>query len=238
MAGNAVETTGHKVTITGATDIKVTDTSTMSLTATLNQLSNGVAVGEQVIEGRRTSTDATKAKLNQFYYTVTKNNEEITSGLTLSTTGTAINIPLVTTTSENGLTVIDKTNGAGVYQVVIWKAIGDGESATPSAFTRAASATYNVKDTQDEKGGLVFIGKKASSISKDKSDADIIKDCFKFTLNGSEIKDYTDIKVVPSINQVTNGTVAYVNSVTMYVKTASGAYLKYTVNVGDYVNLQ
>ena len=232
---------GYKLTTGGATDVKVTKDANLAITANLALLSSGVPVDVQSFNGAKPDS-AAKAVKDGFYYSVTKNGSDITSkvtwdgadGLKIALTNDSKSVTVASGTSINYVT---KSQGAGNYRIIVYQAVTATGATTPSSFKTITSANINVTDTQDT---AAFAGKIAATASNALSTADVVKSCFKFTVGNktyAKIDDYTDAYVVVNSNPVL-GNVLYINSVDLYKATESGAYIKYTLTIGDYVTLQ
>ena len=184
-----------------------------------------------------------------YYYAVTKGGNNIETSVA---SGTAIQIPLTDIAGKEvdnaNINVVDKSkNGTGVYTVTIYKGIGSTTGATASALTQVSRNTLTVKDSQDS---LSYAGKSTNSFaSVDGGVEQLVMSSFKFKLGDTVLddsSDYSGIKLVVKANKVEDGgmlkpgSVCFVKSVDFYVETAAGSntYVKYTVNVNDYVEVK
>ncbi|MBR6643141.1 MAG: Ig-like domain-containing protein [Lachnospiraceae bacterium] len=238
---------GYKIEFSGDDDLKTTDDKEKFASATLYLLSNGVKA--QVAELHKKEASLSNMVAGNYYYTVTKgsNNIEATAA-----SGSAIRIPLtaISETEVDGSTfqVVDKTkNGAGTYTVTIYKGIGSTPGATASALSQVSRNTLTVKDSQDS---LSYAGKSSNSFASiDGGVEELVMNSFKFKLGDSVLdnaEDYGNIKLSVNANKVEDGgllkpgSVCFVKSVDFYVETAEGSntYVKYTVNVNDYVEIK
>jgi len=238
---------GYKIEFSGDEDLKTTDDQKKMATATLYLLSNGVKA--QVAELSKKEASLSNMVVGNYYYTVTKGSNNITADVA---TGSAIRIPLTNITeTEVGdatLNVVDKTqNGAGTYTITVYKGIGSAAGATASALSQVSRNTLTVKDSQE---ALSYAGKSANTFaSVDGGVEDLVMNSFKFKLGETVLdstEDYSNIKLSVNANKVEDsgllkpGSVCYVKSVDFYVETAEGSntYVKYTVNVNDYVEIK
>ena len=244
---NNLVISGYKIEFTGDDDLKTTDSNEKLASATLYLLSNGVKA--QVAEVSLKEASLSNMKAGNYYYTVTKGSNSITTSVA---SGTAIQIPLtdISEVEVDGSTinVVDKTkNGSGVYTVTIYKGIGSTAGATASALTQVSRNTLTVKDSQDT---LTYAGKSANSFASiDGGVEDLVKASFKFKLGDSLLdgsEDYGNIKLAVNANKVEEGgllkpgSVCFIKSVDFYVETAEGSntYVKYSVTVNDYVEVK
>ncbi|MGN0505101.1 MAG: Ig domain-containing protein [Lachnospiraceae bacterium] len=245
--GNLV-ITGYKIEFSGDDDLKTTDDSSKTATATLYLLSNGVKADIATLHKKLPSITSMTA--GNYYYTVSKGGKTLDLA---SDNTTSIEIPLtaISAVDVNGIStnVVDKTkNGAGTYNVVIYKAIGNSTtSASASALSQVSSSTLTVKDSQDT---LSYAGKSSNTFASMNGDIEeLVKSCFKFKLGNTVLddsSDYTNIRISVTANKLEDGgvlkpgSVCYVKSVDFYVETAvgSGTYVKYTATVNDYVEVK
>ena len=244
---NNLVISGYKIEFTGDDDLKTTDENAKLATATLYLLSNGVKA--QVAELSKKEASVSNMLAGNYYYTVTKGGNNIE---TSTASGTAIQIPLSNIAEKEvdgtNIKVVDKSkNGAGVYTVTIYKGIGSTTGATASALTQVSRNTLTVKDSQDT---LSYAGKSTNSFASiDGGVEQLVMSSFKFKLGETVLddsSDYSGIKLVVNANKVAEngmlkpGSVCFVKSVDFYVETAAGSntYVKYTVNVNDYVEVK
>jgi len=244
-ANGAFVASGYKLTTGGATNVKVTDNANLKITAKLALLSSGVPVSTQNFNGAKPANAANAVK-DGFYYAVTKNGTDITSNASVVwNNAEEVDIVLtkpsantVTVASGTAINYVDKTQGVGTYRIVVYQAVTATGATTPSSFKTITSATVTVTDSQDTAS---YGGKLAATASSALSAADVVKNCFKFTVGSKtydSADDYSDAYVVVNANTVTGGNVMFVNSVDLYKATDSGVYIKYTLTVNDYVTLQ
>ena len=238
---------GYKIEFSGDNDLKTSDDAAKTANATLYLLSNGVKA--KVAELSKKEASVSNMVAGNYYYTVTKGSTNIDATIVDNTT---IQIPL-TNISEveidgTNINVVDKTkNGTGTYTVTIYKGIGSTAGATASALTQVSRNTLTVKDTQDT---VSYAGKSANSFNSiDGNVEELVKSSFKFKLGETvldDTTDYSNIKLVVKANKVEDGgmlkpgSVCFVKSVDFYVETATGSntFVKYTVNVNDYVEVK
>lgn len=244
---NNLVISGYKIEFTGDDDLKTTDENAKLANATLYLLSNGVKA--QVAELSKKEASVSNMLAGNYYYTVTKGGNNIE---TSTASGTAIQIPLSNIAEKEvdgtNIKVVDKSkNGTGVYTVTIYKGIGSTTGATASALTQVSRNTLTVKDSQDT---LSYAGKSTNSFASiDGGVEQLVMSSFKFKLGETVLddsSDYSGIKLVVNANKVAEngmlkpGSVCFVKSVDFYVETAAGSntYVKYTVNVNDYVEVK
>ena len=244
---NNLVISGYKIEFTGDDDLKTTDANEKLATATLYLLSNGVKA--QVAELSKKESSVSNMLAGNYYYAVTKGGNNIDASVA---SGTAIQIPLTDIAEKEldgaNINVVDKSkNGTGVYTVTIYKGIGSTTGATASALTQVSRNTLTVKDSQDS---LSYAGKSTNTFaSVDGGVEQLVMSSFKFKLGDTVLddsSDYSGIKLVVKANKVEDGgmlkpgSVCFVKSVDFYVETAAGSntYVKYTVNVNDYVEVK
>lgn len=226
---------GHKIEIAGASDLKTEDDLAKAFTATLYQMSNGVKYA--VAQMTQKPAAVTDMNVGDYYYVVTKGG----SAITAAENGDDITVPLTNIVNDGVANIVKKdANGVGSYTIIVYKGVGTTNGATASAFTQVASTTFIVKDTQD---AMAYAGKTTNGqfATIGTSVEDIVMNCFKFTLGSAtldEAADYGTTRIVVNANvpaTVTAGAVCYVKSVDFYVLVGTNTYVKYTVNVNDYV---
>lgn len=244
---NNLVISGYKIEFTGDDDLKTTDENAKLANATLYLLSNGVKA--QIAELSKKEASVSNMLAGNYYYTVTKGGNNIE---TSTASGTAIQIPLSNIAEKEvdgtNIKVVDKSkNGTGVYTVTIYKGIGSTAGATASALTQVSRNTLTVKDSQDT---LSYAGKSTNSFASiDGGVEQLVMSSFKFKLGETVLddsSDYSGIKLVVNANKVAEngmlkpGSVCFVKNVDFYVETAAGSntYVKYTVNVNDYVEVK
>ncbi|MBP3578755.1 MAG: Ig-like domain-containing protein [Lachnospiraceae bacterium] len=244
---NNLVISGYKIEFTGDDDLKTTDANEKLATATLYLLSNGVKA--QVAELSKKEASVSNMLAGNYYYAVTKGGNTVEAPVA---SGTAIQIPLTDIVEKEvdggNINVVDKSkNGTGVYTVTIYKGIGSVAGATASALTQVSRNTLTVKDSQDS---LSYAGKSTNSFASIDGGAEqLVMSSFKFKLGDTVLddsSDYSGIKLVVNANKVEDGgmlkpgSVCFVKSVDFYVETAAGSntYVKYTVNVNDYVEVK
>ena len=244
--GNLV-ISGYKIEFTGDDDLKTTDANEKTASATLYLLSNGVKA--QIAPLAKKEASISNMIAGNYYYTVSKGGENIEASVA---SGSAIQIPLTNISEQevggSTINVVDKTeNGSGTYTVTVYKGMGSTAGATASALNQVSRNTLTVKDSQD---ALSYAGKSANSFSSvDGNVEELVKASFKFKLGDTVLddsSDYSNIKLVVNANKVEDGgllkpgSVCFVKSVEFYVETADGSntYVKYKVNVNDYVEVK
>ncbi len=244
---NNLVISGYKIEFTGDDDLKTTDAAEKMASATLYLLSNGVKAKIAPLAKKEASVSNMIA--GNYYYTVTKGSNSIEASVA---TGSALQIPLTQISEKevggSTIQVVDKTkNGTGTYTVTIYKGIGSTEGASASALTQVSRNTLTVKDSQDT---LTYAGKSANTfLANDGNVEELVKTSFKFKLGDTildDSSDYANIKLAVNANRVEDGgllkpgSVCFVKSVDFYVETADGSntYVKYTVNVNDYVEVK
>lgn len=245
--GNLV-ISGYKVEFGGADDLKTTDSSKKTATATLYLLSNGVKADVATLYKKLPNMSSMTA--GNYYYTVTKGNK--TLDLTSDNTET-IEIPLtdISSVEVNGVAtnVVNKTaNGVGTYTIVVQKAASNNTAtSSASSLSQVVRAVLTVKDSQDT---LSYAGKSSNTFASTEGGIEeLVKSCFKFKLGNAvldDASDYTNIKVSVNANKVADGgvlkagSVCFVKSVDFYVETEAGSdtYVKHTVTVNDYVEIK
>ena len=232
---------GVEVAITGGTDLKTENDSAKALNVTVYELSNGVRNG--VIEVAP-KVDKSKATAGKYYYTITRDGKDITG----KATGSSIGIDLTTinatdefeagTASGQSLDVVKK-EATGTYTVTVYYANGEaGKTAT--GFVSKKSASVTVTDTQ---ATMSYAGKKSNSYSlaDGASVEELVKACFAFKLGSNDV-DYSKVEYVVDANVpvsgLTAGSVCFVNSVDFYVLVGKSTYVKYTVQVNNYVEVK
>ena len=245
----ATAISGYKLEFSGATDIKTlgnttaTTVSALNTTATLYLLSNNVKYSTAPLEVKPATID--QMKVGKYYYTIAKDGalQNVDTNDCIDTVDGKVVIDL--TKLNNG--IVDKSKlGKGTYTIVVYKGEGTTQGATASTFYQVTSGSVTVGDTQDT---MSYIGRNGSNYVAAGTTLDtIVMTKFKFQIGNVTLdsaQKYTDNNITVSVNanQVSNGTVIYINKVTFKKQvgvdsTGAPVYVQYDVNVGDYVNLQ
>jgi hypothetical protein len=248
-ANGATVVSGYKLEFAGATDIKTlgntasATVNALQTTATLYLLSNNVKYGTESLSVKPASIS--DMKVGQYYYTIAKDGSliDVNNNACVNTVGGKVVVDLTKIGTDG---VVDKSKlGKGTYTIVVYKAEGTTVGATASTFYQVTSGSVTVGDTQDT---MSYIGRNGDNFVPAGTTLEtIVKTKFKFqignvTLDSASKYDANNITVTVNANTVSGGTVAYINSVTFMkqVGTNNGkpVYMKYTVNVNDYVNFK
>lgn len=239
---------GYKLEFGGDSDIKTTGDAEKFASATLYAMSNGVKNDVVTLTGAK--KNASDAIVGLYYYTVTKDGTDLkldgtTTSLSMKLTKIESKAMTSGTASGTALDVVNKSaNGTGTYTVVVYQAVGTTEGATASSFRQVARGSVTVKDTQDT---MSYLGKVKNTTTAATVE-DLVKECFQFkigntvleTKNGSDNYGTTQITVKANVPEggLESGAICFVKSVDFYVLVGTNTYVKYTVNVNDYVEVK
>jgi len=246
---------GYVVEFDNVTDVKTTANANIYATAQLYKMSNGVKSGVVTMTNR--PDKAEKAIAGDYYYTVSKGSTAL--GITGTTDKITIQLTNIkentTVASGTALDLVDKNmdgkGGAGSYTVIVYQAVGEETGKAASGFRQIASNTLVVGDTQD-KMGTTATKVRNSVVASTAEEA--VMNGFKFTY-GNKTFEVTDtenkyntngVVVVANANKIDAnkdglldaGSICFIKSVDLYVPVGGGAYIKYTVTVNDYVEIQ
>ena len=238
---------GYKLEFGGDSDIKTTGDVAKFASATLYAMSNGVKNDVVTLTGAK--KNASDAIEGLYYYTVTKDGKDLKlDGTTseLSMQLTKMDTVSASGSAIDGIKVVNKgANGTGTYTVVVYQAVGTTKGATASSFRQVARGSVTVKDTQDT---MSYLGKVKNTTTATTVE-NLVKECFQFKIGNTVLEtknDGTDnygttlidVKANVPDGGLTSGAICFVKSVDFYVLVGTDTYVKYTVNVNDYVEVQ
>ena len=195
------------------------------------------------------------ATLQGTYVRVFKDGADITnvgtaSGDALVTiTGNNVNVKVSALVQDNShatsYTIVDFAKGAGNYNIVAYKAVGTNYATRPSAMSQIASVTTNITNTQptasylskryDHVTNTVYAGN-INNAAKRALEVKIGDVTFNNSLGWGSV-------IVEANGYLINNDTIYFASLDLYVPVdgfwgTATTYVKYTVPVGDYVNIK
>ena len=226
---------------------KIEDATTLDavkLSVGVAGINNGVAAAQLPIAGPKLALD--KCEVGKLYYVVSKDGTDITEKTTLTASGGTLYINVTGTKSvdyapttgatDDALTVVDLTHGAGKYSVTIYEVAKNAKGDKYFKQLKGAKDTYTVENK------LPAADAKVTKLDPEFKGTDVttaVQTCFQFKVGDktfAKVADYDGYKIAIDQNVVAGGDVCYVNSVTFYKLSKSGAYINCgTVTVNDYI---
>lgn len=241
---NTTEFTKYAL-IFGNTKIEdATTVDNIKLSVGVAGINNGVASTQLPIAGPKLALD--KCEVGKLYYVVSKDGTDITEKTTLAASGGTLYINVTGTksvdyapttgTTDDALTVVDLTHGAGKYSVTIYEVAKNTKGDTYFKQLKGAKDTYTVENK------LPVANAKVKKLDPEFNGTDVtaaVMKCFEFKVGDktfAKAADYDGYKIAINQNVVAGGDVCFVNSVTFYMLSKSGAYVDCgTVTVNDYI---
>jgi len=217
----SIETTGGFGEVARTVDSK----NAKSVTFTTYLVNNGIKISTQEVTAY--PADIATAIVNNYYFKVLKNGEDVTGKVTATGTGATINFSSLEPVNNGAVSgsAVKYDLGAGSYEFRLFKymELSNGAKAMIPQQSATGVATCNTGSySKVEK-----VKNEVTSVSQS-----TIRDCFKFTNTKGNDAGATPY-FVDYENQATDS--VYVKSVTFYDQVADGEYAAYTVQVNDFV---
>jgi len=186
---------------------------------------NGVKTAELSLAGVKPANGvvASGSAVGDLYYTITRNNTDISGVSAVTNSGNALNVKYSTVDGANVVYKSDnKDLGAGAYTFSVYK-VAYNEKTEKYYFAYVGASSANV--TCDA-GNYTYVKRLAEYVKADFSDEDL-RNCFE--INGLDGKKTTNGY---SVNKTNSANFVHVNSITFYEPIADqGVNAMYTVNI-------
>lgn len=212
-----IETTGGFGEVARTVDSK----NAKSVTFTVYVMNNGIKIGTQEVAAY--PANIADAEVNNYYFKVTKNGEDITNRVTATTNGAILNFSSLEEVTNGAVSgsAVKYDLGAGNYAFTLYKCI---QSGTTKVLVQQNSATGVATCNTGSYSAAVRVKDKVDAV-----DQASIRACF-------EVKDTKGNNATApyfvDYDTADNAGYVFVKSITFYDKVADDEYAAYTVNVG------